>query len=388
VRRETIGTLLFAAGAGWTGGNVGPVVGPIASHFAVSLGTVGLLMTVFFAAIALITVIAAPIGERLGVGRTIQLACALLALGNIACAATPAFAGLLLGRVLVGLGAGLAFVVGPAAARATGGMRLLGVFGGAVMLGIALALAIGSGLVDAGAGWRVSFVVSTAAGAAALPAFAGLRIAPAPRPASSGGFVSAALRRGRLWLLMLLFIHVNGITLVVSTWLIHYLTAGGMAAWLAGVLGFALFAITALMRRLGGGLAESETRMRALGALTPVLAAAGLAMLAVHRSLAVALPAIVLMGIGFALPYAVMIEWAGRLYPRAPAAAIAFLQTGPNIVPMAVVPLIGSALDSGHGAAAFLALAAFSILAGLANTQVPARQPGRAQSGNEPSLGR
>jgi MFS family permease len=69
-------------------------------------------MTVFFAAIAMVTVFAPPLANHIGVGRTVMLACVLLGLGNVVFAASPLFSGLLFGRVLVGLGAGFAFVVG------------------------------------------------------------------------------------------------------------------------------------------------------------------------------------------------------------------------------------------------------------------------------------
>jgi predicted MFS family arabinose efflux permease len=89
-------------------------------------------------------------------------------------AASPLFSGLLLGRVLVGLRAGFAFVVGPImVARTSGGLRLLGLFGGAVTLSIALALEIGGVLQDVGLDWRIGFVISAIVGISALPVFAG-----------------------------------------------------------------------------------------------------------------------------------------------------------------------------------------------------------------------
>ncbi len=127
--RITVGVVLFTAGAGWTGGNVGPAVTQVSRAFDVSLSKVRFLMTVFFAAIALVTVFAPPLANHIGVGRTVVLACAP-GIGNAVFAASPLFSGLLLGRVLVGLGAGFAFVVGPMVARASGALRLLGLFWG------------------------------------------------------------------------------------------------------------------------------------------------------------------------------------------------------------------------------------------------------------------
>ena len=46
---------------------------------------------------------------------------------------------------------------------------------------------------------------------------------------------------------------------------------------------------------------------------------------------------------------------------------MAVIQTGPNLVPMVVIPIVGSALDSGHRPAAMAALAAFMAVAALLN---------------------
>jgi hypothetical protein len=84
---------------------------------------------------------------------------------------------------------------------------------------------------------------------------------------------------------------------------------------------------------------------------------------------------VILMGAGFALPYALVIERAQRLFPDARAEVIAVLQTGPNVVPMAVIPAVGAALDAGHGAAAWLALAAFLVAAAIVKLRAPRPAP-------------
>lgn len=118
-------------------------------------------------------------------------------------------------------------------------------------------------------------------------------------------------------------------------------------------------------------LAVSRPELQRVAAASPLLAAAGLAGLALDADALAAALWVVLLGAGFALPYALMIERAQRLFPDSPAAGIALLQTGPNVVPMVVVPLVGAALDSGHGSAAFLALAVFVALVALVNAGRP-----------------
>jgi DHA1 family inner membrane transport protein len=368
-RRSPAGAIvLLGLGAGYGGGNVGPAATGIARSFHVSLSTVGLTMTVFFAAIAGVTLTSATVLRRLGPRPVLASCCLLAAVGNAACAVSPSFGVLLLGRGLAGLGAGLAFVIGPVLARAYSGARLVGLFGAAVTLGIAIALALGGGLVDAGAGWRSGFWISSVVGASALAVLPSSLPAPKGSARTPPGLIRKVLTTTEVWRLMLLFIHSNGITIVISTWMIPYLVRNDHdRPWVAGALGFALFSVTAAMRQVGGRLVDRDARIQRGIAISPLLAAAGIAGLALARSVAPSLLWVLLMGTGFALPYAWMIDRAQRLFPEAPAAVMAVLQTGPNVAPMAIIPLVGAALDAGHGEAAFLALAGFVAVAALVN---------------------
>ena len=372
----TVATVVaLGAGAGYGGGNIGPVTDAISGRFGVSLSAVGLTMTVFFATITAVTLCSAQILRRLGPRAAIGLCCALSGLGNVVCAISPSFAGVLVGRGLVGIGAGLAFVIGPVVAREHGGARLVGAFGAAVTLGVAIALGIGSALASTSVSWRVAFLISALFGAAALATL------PRRLPGVTGGqprragFIRTALAMPAMWQLIVLFIAANGITILVSSWLIQYLVNHGQHRWIAGALGFVLFAVTAAVREFSGQLAVGSPEAQRLAAAGPLLTAAGLAGLAVDTAALPALAWVILMGAGFALPYALVIERAQRLFPDARAEVIAVLQTGPNVVPMAVIPAIGAALDAGHGADAWLALAAFLVAAALLNLRAPRPAP-------------
>ena len=108
------------------------------------------------------TPFAVPVAGRVGVVRTTAVAAVVMATGNALFAAGPVFAGLLLARVLVGVGCAFALIAGPVMARVLGGLRLLGLFGGSITLGIAVALGLGSALDDAGVSWRAGFIISAA----------------------------------------------------------------------------------------------------------------------------------------------------------------------------------------------------------------------------------
>ncbi|HEX5192633.1 MAG TPA: MFS transporter [Solirubrobacteraceae bacterium] len=374
-RRTAATVVLLATGAGYGGGNVGPVTDAIAGGFGVSLSAVGLTMTVFFATITAVTLGSAQILRRLGPRVAIALCCVLSGLGNVVCAISPSFAGVLVGRGVVGVGAGLAFVIGPVVARSYGGARLIGAFGAAVTLGIAVALGLGSALADAGVSWRVAFWISALIGAAALATLPRRLPSATVGQPRRAGFVRAALAMPAMWRLTALFIAANGITIVVSSWLIQYLVNHGQHRWFAGVLGFELFAVTAAVREFSGKLAVGSGEAQRLAAGGPLLTAAGLAGLAVDAGALPALAWVTLMGAGFALPYALVIERAQRLFPDARAEVMAVLQTGPNVVPMAVIPAVGAALDAGHGAVAWLALAAYLVVAAALNLRAPQPAP-------------
>jgi hypothetical protein len=88
----------------------------------------------------------------------------------------------------------------------------------------------------------------------------------------------------------------------------------------------------------------------------------------------VVLAAVVLMGAGFALPYAAMQVEAEWLLPSEPVAPTSFLTLIANAMPIAVIPLVGSALEADHGERALLILAAFIAVAAVLNLRPPTRQ--------------
>ncbi len=382
-RATGLSAVLLGIGVGWGAGNVGPVVETLSRDFHVSLAGVGLLSgTVYFAAVMVATPFAVPLAARVGIVRSTAAAAAIMAVGHLVFAVSPAFAGLLVARVLVGIGCAFALIAGPVMARELGGVRLLGLFGGAISLGIAVALGLGSALSDAGVNWRVGFVISAAVCLAPLLALPGrLQGAPAVRP--DRAFIVAALRSGATWRLLALFVAANGVPLIVGAWLVAYLTGDvAVRTAVAGALAFLVFGLTTVVRPLGARLAAEGRAFGVLAGGGTLVAAAGLIVLAASSSLAVALVSVVLMGVGFALPYAVMVDAAQRLYPGRATATLAVVQTGPNVVPMVVIPIVGAALDNGHAPLALILLAAFVAIAALLNLTSPvaAREAAAAPS--------
>jgi len=378
VRSGGLCVILLGLGVGWGAGNVGPIAVSLTHSFGVSLAAVGLLSGVaYFAAIAVATPLVVPLAARTGVVCATAVAAVVMSAGHVVFAVSPWFAGLLGARIIVGAGTGLALVAGPVIARELGGVRLLGLLGGSISLGIAVALGLGSALEDAGTNWRTGFVISAAV--CALPLLVlPPRLAARPAPLPKRAFVTAALRAAALWRLAALFVTVNGVPLIVGAWLVAYLTRQAqLRPAAAGGLAFVMFGLTTLVRPLGPSLARGSRAFPTLAAGGSLIAAAGLAVLAASRSVTLAILAVVLMGAGFALPYAVMIDAAGRLFAGQATATLALLQTGPNVVPIVAVPLVGSALDARHAPLAFVILAACVAAAGIVNLRPPpASTPG------------
>ena len=365
--RVILAVALLGLSGAWNAGNVGPVADEIAGEFDLSLAVVGLLSGTFFLGSCVVgLLVAAPVGERIGSGRGLRLAAAMLLAGNLLFAVSPDFAGLTIGRVLPGLAFALINALGAVWARSAGGIGLLGIFGASIQLGIALALLLGSALSDLGVDWRVGFAISAALGAAALVATPRDAGAPAVQQRETG-FLGAALRRARVYRLALLFVSIYGVPMILSAWLIVYLASeGDLAKSLAGVVSFLLFGLSAAVRVFGAQLQQRGVRHTLLcGALG--LAAIGTAALTLDPVAAVAFAGVVLLAVGFGIPYATALSEAQDLYPQAPSEPVALMTLAALIPPIAAIPLIGHALDNGDGELCFGILAVFVALAALAN---------------------
>lgn len=384
-KRSTVAIFLLAAGTAWNGGNIGPAVEQLTSEFSVSLSSVGLLSgTVLFGALVAASLATPKLSDAIGAATGAKVSAFLCGAGNVVCAAGPSYGWLIAGRIVAGAGLGISLVLGPAVARAAGGVRLLGIFGAGIMLGVAAALGIGGALADAGVDWRVAFAVSAAVGFSSLPLLPS-RVEVAPAGGRRPGDLRRILRSLPEWRLLLLFVAILAAPLVISAWFNHYLiTDGGTGAGVAGLLAFALFGLCTMVRIVGGREAGRGGSPVALAGVAPIIAAGGIALFAAVPEIGGAVAAIVLMGVGFALPYATMFDEGERLLADDPVLSLTFLTVGANATPIWAIPVIGSALSAGHGEAAFLVLAGFVALAGLANLR-PAVRSRSSESVTEPT---
>jgi len=382
--RVTAAVALIALSGAWNAGNVGPVASELASEFDVSLALIGTLAgTLFFGANVVGLIFAPKLGEATGLVRALRIACAMVFVGNLIFALTPVFAGLALGRIIPGLGFAITTTVGVVWARNVGGVRLLGVFGASIQLGIAMALLTGSVLADAGVDWRVDFLIS-----AGLAALAYVSIPPdavqAPLPERrSTGFLRLALRSSRVYRLSLMFISIYGVPMILGAWLIEYLSSeGDVSKTLAGLASFVLFGLSAVARAGGARLAGGPGHAVLSGTLG--FAAVGLAAITFEPVAVAAFAGAVMLAIGFGIPYATALTEAQDLYPEEPAEPLALMTLVALLLPIVVIPLVGHAISRDSGDIAFGALAAFLVIATLANlrrTGIPlSESPPRSRS--------
>jgi hypothetical protein len=378
---EDIGFAMLAFAAALNAGNLGPAAGAMAADLEVSLATVGFVGgTVFFAGLVIAKLGAARYVGTVGSVIGVRTCCFAGIAGNLIIAASPAIAGVAAGRLLTGISLGLTLVLGPVLARRAGGIRLVGVFGGAVTNATAAALAAGSWMRSGGLDWRLDFVLAAAISLLALPAL------PAAVGAEiSAGSVFGLVRRSTrvlpAWRLELLFMTALGVPYVIGIWLIPYLTGDvAFSLGFAGVLAVVMFATSAVLRPEGARLEASGTSLGLLGGVAPIIAAAGLALLAVSDIGALAVAGVVLAGIGFAVPYGAMYDEAQRLFPDARVAAVGMFSVGANVLPALLLPLVGAAIAHDRGEIAMIGLAAISVLAGALNLR-----PAVPESAAEPA---
>ena len=378
--RRSFGVFFLAlAITGWNCGNIGPVVAPLTKDFDISLGEVGLLSgTFFFAGSAAGSLMGAELARRIRVMSGIWACCVLSIAGNLIFAAGDSVAVLAAGRVLAGLAFGLAAVFVPTYARAMGGVKMLGLFGAGLTLGVAGALLLGSILQGEGVDWRVAFLITAGLAAASLPVLPNETV-EIKRTASEGeGLVREALTNQAWWRVQLLGVAALDLPLIVGAWLVHFLiTAYGLSAAEAGGLAFLLFGISAVMRDVAGRMTAAGASTFLLVVVGLGLGAAGLVLLGQGDTTGIAIAAIVLMGVGLSLPYPLYYDEAERVLPDRPIGSLGLMQVGNGIFPIPIIPLFGGALAQGHAEFAFAMLAAFAVftLALNARSPVPRRDP-------------
>lgn len=353
----------FAYSANYT--NHAPLAPALMREFGFNNALAGFLTTGIFATHAGMQIPGGYLVDRLGSRRVLLFALVWVALGNLGMAFAGAYWQLLFCKIFTGIGTGVCFVGGARYVHeATAGPRLhvaQGFFGGSIQMGAGFVI-FAVPLLYKMFGWRATFLVC--AGMVLVAAIIWIAYAPVVEfpPAPPGKFHKMLLAP-QLWYLGLMQMATFGISLVVGSWVVVLLTKGmKIPATEAGMIGALVLLLGIVSRPLGGYL-RRHMGIRPLFIVSLLMIALGCFLLVpASISLAGALTAVMLIGLGFGLPYAAMFSRAGALFPGRAAAAMGFVNMLGIIMILGGAPLVGHLTDlTGSFKTSFAALGGFSL---------------------------
>jgi len=288
-------------------------------------------------------------------------AIAAAVLGNCLLLLDGGFELALVGRAIVGVGSGAAFVAGLDLVRAAGGgAAAQGLYGGATMAGGGLALMVVPALTEA-TSWRAAYWSAVLlALLAALPA---VLAGGLPRVGHAGAWL---LRDRELLPIGALQAATFGLAVIAGNWVVPLLERTGASPSVAGVAGGLVLFVGIATRPLGGVLA-GRVPGRPLVAIAIAGTSIGAALLAVGGSLALSALGALVLGLTAGLPFAVIFAAAQGARPDAPGAAIALVNACAVLTILVGTPLAGLAFEGGgDGQLAFAAIATLAAAALLA----------------------
>lgn len=323
-----------------------------------SVAAVGLLTTALFVTHLAVQLPAGRGADRFGSQSVALLAVAAGVLGNAVLLFDAGFELALVGRAIVGIGSGAAFVSGLDLVRAGGGgPALQGLYGGATMTGGGLALMIVPPLTDA-TSWRAPYW--TAAVLAVLAALPTLAATGLPRIGHAGAWL---LGDRTLLPIGIMQAATFGLAVVAGNWVVPLLERQGASSTAAGLAG-GLVLFVGIVTRPTGGMLAGRVHGRLLVAAALVGTSAGALLLALGGPLALSTLGALVLGLMAGLPFAVIFAAAQRQRPDAPGAAIALVNACAVLTILVGTPLAGLAFElPSDGRVAFAVIAALAAAA-------------------------
>lgn len=339
----------------------------LSSAYAVPLGTIGLLTTALFVTHLVVQIPGGRLVDERGARTLGMLALVAVSLGNVVALAVESFGGGVAGRLVAGLGTGLAFVAGSEYVRATvGTASSQGLYGASGVGGGGLAIAVVPLTVPA-LGWRAPYVTALVF---ALVVLACLPFAPRDRghsetPRAARGSVGEIVRDRRLYPLAVAHTASFGLSVIVGTWAVSLLQHDGYGRPLAGAVAALTLLGGIVTRPLGGRILQRRPESTApllVGSM--LLGAAGTFLLLPDIALSARIVGAALLGLAAGLPFAAAFTGAQVIRSDAPAASVAFVNSCATLLILVGAPLVGLTFSlPGHGRAGFVAIAVLWALA-------------------------
>jgi MFS family permease len=358
-----VGGIGVAFGVGWNIALLGPIATRLSHVYGVSLAVVGAFVTVQFVVHMLMQVPGGRAADRWGARTSALVGTALMVAGNAISLPAPQPALAFLGRAVVGLGTGFAFVGGSDYIRARGGSaKLQGVYGSGSVLAPGIAIA----LVPALPGWRAGYISAlVVCSACALP----LVLAPATaRTVRHAGerLDLGFFRDPRLYRLAAIHAMSFGFSVVVGNWVVTLLEHHGHSKGVAAAAG-SLTLLLGFFTRIAGGLLLDHPHARAVISGSLVVGGVGCILLALPLPIGVLVACAAVVGLAAGIPFARAFTGAAAARPDAPGAAVGYVNAWASLVIVAGAPLVGLTFSlPGDGRIGFVALGVLAALAALA----------------------
>jgi len=359
------GGIAIGVAAGWNLAALGPVATRESHAYGVGLATIGLFVTVQFVMHGAMQVPGGRAADRWGARRSTAVGLAVLVVGNAIAlpAATPALG--FLGRAVVGVGTGLAFIGGSDYIRAHGGSPTLqGAYGGSSVLAPGIALAL-IPLLAEWTGFRAPYLSTIFV---VLVAAVLLWLAPdAPRIMrhERDGLDWSFVHDSRLYRLAAIHSFSFGFSVIVGNWVVTLLEHHGQPKTAAAAVGSLTLLLGCFTRIAGGPLLRRDDARRFIAA-SLVLGGAAAIVLTLPLTLPGYVVAATVLGLAAGVPFARAFTGAAAARPDAPGAAVGFVNAWAALTIVVGTPLVGLTFAlPGDGRLGFVILGVLAMLASL-----------------------
>ncbi len=260
---------------------LGVLVPSLLDTFALSTGSVTLLLASQIGGYVLAALLNGVVNSRLGLDRMLMVAFTLLASAVLLYALTPRWDLMVATGVAVGLGIGLIDAgLNTAVAQHEDGARLIGPLHGFYGVGAVTGPAIATTVLALGSGWRLVYVVLAGlSGLVLLVVWQQRRVCPGQRPAGTAGgdwrVLELALRRPAVGLSGLVLLSAVGLEASIGTWAFSVQHLGRSQSAVAAGIGVSLYWLGLTLGRFCfGGLVGRLGAIRWIsGSLALLLAA-------------------------------------------------------------------------------------------------------------------